>query len=298
MINLHPQIEADLRQLREVMTGDGTLPPRQRRQGYYDTFRRKFGPEVLRALDGQELLEHMHAHGTHDSLVYWLEFKGDEEFPALFGSITGGSALKFGVYRRAETGTWATKGTGSAPKDISLEEAITIARRHRDQLLAGVDVLSAVMLDERDEAYLALQRDLERVAPDVEDTAWAHKYFSLLFPDLLDTFHVSDFQRYHLTRLLQIPPRQGEDWAKGRYVCAGRYVGLARRLDVSLHEAANLLNRRNGAPITYWRIGTTDDQRARRKYWPLMRDGNVVAVGWQEIGDLSGHTGAAESREV
>jgi len=36
----------------------------------------------------------MHDHGNRDSLVYWLEFKDDEEFPAIFGSIAGGSALK------------------------------------------------------------------------------------------------------------------------------------------------------------------------------------------------------------
>jgi len=42
----------------------------------------------------------MHDHGNRDSLVYWLEFKDDEEFPASFGSIAGGSALKFGIYRR------------------------------------------------------------------------------------------------------------------------------------------------------------------------------------------------------
>jgi 5-methylcytosine-specific restriction enzyme B len=50
----------------------------------------------------------MHAHGNRDSLVIWLEFKNDEEFPAIFGSIAGGSALKFGIYRSKETGAWMT----------------------------------------------------------------------------------------------------------------------------------------------------------------------------------------------
>src|SRR5258705_1646171 len=124
MSALHPRIESDLRYLDSALTTDGTLPSSDRLQGYYDTFRRQFGPEVLRGLDGQELLERMHAHGTQNSLVYWLEFKDDETFPGIFGSITGGSALKFGVYRRAETGTWARKGAGSAPKDIPVAEAI------------------------------------------------------------------------------------------------------------------------------------------------------------------------------
>src|SRR4051794_7560895 len=123
MTNLHPTIELELREIHKSLTADGTLPTRVKLQSYYDAFRREFGPEVLRSLDGQELLERMHAHGNRDSLVYWLEFKDDETFPAIFGSISGGSALKFGVYRRAETGTWA-KGPGPSPKDISIQEAI------------------------------------------------------------------------------------------------------------------------------------------------------------------------------
>jgi len=30
------------------------------------------------------LLNTMHAHGNHDSLLYWLEFKNNEEFPDIF----------------------------------------------------------------------------------------------------------------------------------------------------------------------------------------------------------------------
>jgi 5-methylcytosine-specific restriction enzyme B len=118
MTELHPLVAAELTALRRDLTADGTIPPRSKSQQYYDAFRRAFGPEVLRSLSGPTLLERMHAHGNRDSLVYWLEFKDDEEFPARFGSIAGGSALKFGVYRRRETGTWATKGPTSAPVDI------------------------------------------------------------------------------------------------------------------------------------------------------------------------------------
>jgi 5-methylcytosine-specific restriction protein B len=296
MSDLHPRIAAELHQLHNSLAGDGTIPPQGQLQTYYDRFRRAFGPEVLRSLEGTELLERMHAHGNRDSLVYWLEFKGDDEFPAIFGSIAGGSALKFGVYRRAETGTWATKGGGSAPKDISVDEAVEIARWHRDQLLTAVNVLGAMSPQGNDEQYLQLQSDLRAFAPDVEDTAWGHKYLSLLFPDLLDDFHVAEFQRYHLIRLLQLPPRQGDGWAEGRYVCAGRYVSVARELEIPLHELTTLLNRRHGAPRAYWRVGTTDDEHSRRKYWPLMRDGNLIAVGWQEIGDLSGYPPKQEAR--
>ncbi len=47
----------------------------------YETFHRKFGPETLASLDGEALLTTMHEHGQKNSLVYWLEFKDDQELP-------------------------------------------------------------------------------------------------------------------------------------------------------------------------------------------------------------------------
>jgi 5-methylcytosine-specific restriction protein B len=55
----------------------------------YTTFRRRFGPDALARLDGEALLDGMRLHGNKDSLVYWLEFKNDEEMPGHFGSIAG-----------------------------------------------------------------------------------------------------------------------------------------------------------------------------------------------------------------
>ena len=56
------------------LTADGKLPSKSQLEGYYRTFRSRFGPDVLAKLDGMDLLETMHAHGNKDSLVYWLEF--------------------------------------------------------------------------------------------------------------------------------------------------------------------------------------------------------------------------------
>ena len=69
----------------------------------------------------------MHAHGNKDSLVYWLEFKNDEEFPARFGSISGGSIFKLGFYWGKETGTWVT-GSPKDVKELTVVEAVEIAR--------------------------------------------------------------------------------------------------------------------------------------------------------------------------
>lgn len=296
MTELHPRIRTELLGIAQSLTADGTLPPRAQLQGYYDAFRREFGPEVLRALEGQELLERMHAHGNRNSLVYWLEFKNDDVFPASLGSIAGGSALKFGVFRRAETGTWATSGPGAAPRDISVPEAIEIARRHRDQLLTASDLVGAMPPDADEARYGMLQRDLANVAPDIQDTAWGHKYLSVLFPDVLDDYHVPRYQQYHLVRLLQLPGDDAKEWSDGRYQYAGRFVALAKDLGLHLHSTTTVLGRRHGRPRSYWRVGTTDDETERRKYWAPMRDGGFIAIGWPALGDLSQYADAVEAK--
>ncbi len=57
----------------------GDLPSDAHLAKYYENFRKRFGPDRLRNLDGEALLEAIHDHRNRDSLVYWLEFKNDEE---------------------------------------------------------------------------------------------------------------------------------------------------------------------------------------------------------------------------
>ncbi|MEJ5198859.1 MAG: AAA family ATPase, partial [Anaerolineae bacterium] len=219
---LDERIKKDLLDRYQAMQDGGELLAKTRLDACYAAFRRRFGPEVLANLDGEALLTTMHEHGNRDSLVYWLEFKNDDEFPTLkFGSIAGGSALKFGIYKRSETGAWMT-GSPLKQQELSLSEAISIARRHRDQLIAGAERLARLPAAADDRAYAQLEADLRRVAPDLYDTAWGHKYFSLLYPDRLDDYHNPDYQRFHLIKLLQEPPR-----GEGRYICAGRFVAIA-----------------------------------------------------------------------
>ncbi len=287
-MQLSPTLLAELQDWKFRLEADGTLRPKEALDGWYQTFRQRFGPTVLAGLDGEALLDTMHDHGRRDSLVYWLEFKDDEELPAIFGSIAGGSALKFGIYRRKETGKW-TVGTPADQRVISTDEAIAVARRHRDQLLAGAAILTAMprfsadaALTDVDAAYGALQKELDRVAPDVADSSWGHKYFSMFASDRLDDYHSANHQRHHLLRLGILTPA-----GEGRYLMAGRYVLLAAELGLPLTSLATLLNRRSGSPRQYWRIGTTDDQ-VPRKFWSVMRDEGCAVVGYPKTGDLAG----------
>lgn len=288
-MTLHDKLYQELDTLHRQLVNAGDLPSRERLAQYYATFRARFGPEQLRRLDGEALLETLHDHGNHDSLVYWLEFKNDDELPAIFGSIAGGSALKFGIYRRKETGAWMT-GSPQDQRELSTEEAVQTARKHRDQLIRGAELPDSLPEGADDTDYHHLQVQMNNAAPDVSDTAWGHKYFSMLYPDRLDDYHVETYQRFHLIKLLQVPPE-----GNGRYLSAGRYVAIARELDIPLNHLTTMLNRRNGRPHRYWRIGTTLHGQESR--WAMMRDTGCVAIGWADLGDLSRITYNRESKE-
>jgi 5-methylcytosine-specific restriction enzyme B len=278
---LDDRIKARILDDHKKLTAEGKLLSRSQLDACYRTFRSRFGPDVLAGLDGEELLEAMHAHGNRDSLVYWLEFKNDEEFPARFGSIAGGSALKFGVFRSNDTKAWMT-GSSKNMREITVGEAVEIARRHRDQLIRGGERVGTVPELADDTEYRRLQADLDRIAPAVRDLAWGHKYFSLLAPERLDDYHNADYQRFHLVKMLQVPP-EGD----GRYLCAGRFVAAAHELGIPINHLTTTLNHHDGEPHPYWRIGTSDGEQPRNR-WSLMRDGACVAIGWPDLGDLSG----------
>ena len=98
------------------------------------------------------------------------------------------------------------KGPGGKPVEISLDLAIEVAERHRAQLLEGCELLDALPEGGTDADYEELQEGMDGGAPDVARLAWGHKYFSLLYPDKLNDYHSPTYQRYHLVKLLQVPP--------------------------------------------------------------------------------------------
>jgi len=278
-------------QRHQQLVNEGKLPTQQTLDKEYALFSERFGPSVLAGLDGESLLTLMHDHGNRDSLVYWLEFKNDEEFETRkFGSIAGGSALKFRIFRRKETGNWqAGSDKGNQPKDITKEDAIDYARSHRDQLLKGVELLDKLSENATDEDYAELQDQMDELARDVSRLAWGHKYFSLLFPNKLDDYHSPDWQRFHLLKLLQLPPE-----GNGRYICAGRFVAAANEVGLPMNQFTSTLNAVQGRLHRYWRIGTTT---GKTSFWQMMRDRSCVAVGWPKLGDVSWIEAKQESRE-
>src|SRR6185437_403573 len=59
---------------------------------------------------------------------------------------------------------------------------------------------------------------------------------------------------------------------------------LANHFGWPMNNLTSALYERNGPPVTYWRIGT---QIGDTNIWDQMRDGGFIAIGWNELGDLS-----------
>ena len=289
---LEPQISDELKAALNHGLASGEILTRLQVEQQTALFRERFGPAVLRDLDGEALLRLMHGRLTGETrcMAYWLEFKNDDEFSGYqFGGIGGGSALKFGIYQRQSDNAWMA-GAPKAQNVLSLEDAINFARSQRDQLVAGVDVLSSMDIDDTsDEAYAKLQGAMEKAAPKLAHDGWAHKYWFLISPDRIDDYHSPRYQRFHLFKLLQMPPDGGGilDGGLPRFICAGRFIAAARELEVPVTTLNTILNRRDGAFHRYWKVGTTEGSDGG-SHWTEMREGRFVSIGWPEqVPDLS-----------
>jgi 5-methylcytosine-specific restriction protein B len=118
---LEPRLVDELKTTldRGLASGELMTPARVAQQT--GLFRDRFGPGVLRELDGEALLRLMHGRRTEDPkcLAYWLEFKNDDEFAGnRFGGIGGGSAMKYGLYERKSDGGWEWMGGSFAKPHV------------------------------------------------------------------------------------------------------------------------------------------------------------------------------------
>ena len=90
---LRPQIFEELKFALQRGFASGDLMTPEQIDQQTKLFRGRFGPAVLREVDGDALLRAMHGRESVESrcLAYWLEFKNDSEFAGdQFGKIGGG----------------------------------------------------------------------------------------------------------------------------------------------------------------------------------------------------------------
>lgn len=159
----------------------------------YKDFREKYGPEVLKSVSGLDLLHKIFINETRDkeNLCYVLEF--DKQYTQ-FGGIGGGSAYKYGLFYSKDKNTWLT-GSASRPKTLTIDEAIDLGTKIRDEIIAGVDIIqSAGELAELKD-YAELNAKLFESMPTTINKQWVLKYFHMLFPQIFPPFYNYDWQK-------------------------------------------------------------------------------------------------------
>lgn len=169
----------------------------------YKDFRTKYGPESLKAVEGADLLHKIFINETRDkeNLCYVLEF--DKQYTQ-FGGIGGGSAYKYGLYYSADKESWMS-GSARTPKTLTLEDAIVLGTKIRNEILEGVKVIeSAGDLSELKD-YAELNTKLYEVMPTTINKKWVIKYFHMLFPQLFPPFYNDEWQNKVLAAIDEEP---------------------------------------------------------------------------------------------
>ena len=276
--------------MRQKLLDNGQLLPEEQIKQEYILFRKHFGPDVLHGLNGEELIETMFNVMNRDGLNYWLEFKKDELFNTLlYGGIAGGNALKYIIYKRKENQKWIT-GTGTKQEELSLSEAIKKGSEIRDAILRGVDLIDKLN-NPNETDYVRLQEQLDK-EPEykVGQYGWIHKYYHMLYPDLIDTYHSTQFQQHALLCSGVKPyPQKGL-----LYPLTGQVMKIIHELSIPTCHATYAMGSLYGLPISYYRIGTANNSGT--SYWQEMYHGSYVSIGWPALGNLREYEAETENR--
>lgn len=245
-----------------------------------ELFMRKFAPEKLMALSDEDLLQSIfYTTGDNtDSLCCWIEMNKDCRMA--FGSIAGGSAYKFGLFQRKETGVWTT-GSPNSPQELSEEEALALGKEIRDALVKGTKII--------ENTDLFTLKDYEKLDDELKSAVgekyygwtWFHKYYSIIFPAKLSGFHSPDWQK-HALRCFLIKPSDRYYVRSGQLAMIQNYAGLYyTKFIFALRE------RFSPNIIQFVRLGTSDDEKNYVGEW---KKRSVVGIGWPTIGSLEEYT--------
>lgn len=270
----------------DKMLGQGELAPIDQIEREYALFRKRFGPEVLRNLDGEDLIESIFNVMNHDGLAYWLEFKQDDLFNTKhYGSIAGGSSLKYIMYKRKVDHSWMT-GSSQNQEILSLDAAIEKGCIIRDMLIQGAEFISGHQELQPDD-YMKLQQLLDSGEIRIGSYGWIHKYYHMLFPNLIDPFHTIGWQKHALICCGEKPA------SESAYVLSGQLMAFIKRVERPSCHVMKAIARLYGPPVNYYRIGTKN-ATGQKTYWADMRDNSYISIGWPYLGDLT-HYGIEDS---
>lgn len=237
----------------------------------------KYSPDKLAELTDKNLLQTIFysVDMNNESLCYFLEFNVNSR--KYFGSISGGSAFKFGLFQKSDDGQWTT-GSPIHPQKLSEEEALKYGKKIRDYLVNGAKVIEETELN-TPEDYEVLNTKLYEVTEGSSELAWMHKYFVMMYPDKLTSYHNTDWQK-HILYSLKIKPSATYYGRDGQISIIRRYANLPYA-----HFFRACFDKFGGIK-KFCRLDISDDDGNHAK--ELLMD-SCVGIGWNKLGDLTGY---------
>lgn len=240
-------------------------------------FINRYNLDVIESIPSDEFLQRIFfTEGDNtESLCYWIEMNKD--CTTHFGSINGGSSYKFGLFQKKETGKWLTGGSKNAT-ELNYADAVIRGHEIIEALNRGAKIIEESNPQTLQD-YQKLDEELKTSIGEFYNLSWFHKYYSILFPTKLSSYHKTELQ-CHVLRCFGIVPAEGFYARSGQISLIQNYAGML------YGEFTKVMDEMFGPEITFVRLGTSDGETNYASDW---KEKNVVALGWKDIGSLSNY---------
>lgn len=211
---------------------------------YQDYFIEKFSLATLERMSPQETLNELMNMNNQESMVYWLEFKNDEEFKTgLFGGIQGGSAGKYTMFHSKKYNQWV-KWESHKQVPISDEEAADRADQIRRNLIKLHNYIQENSYKTIDDIRLMIESiENDEELKGLYRYGWVHKYLHIHYPEKISSYHGWSIFTSLLVKMKHPFAEILSDDEMSPYFFDYFYIDLSNRLNISQINLSRLIGK-------------------------------------------------------